>query len=52
MFSGRVSIFTSGSENLHLVERVKSGIRYALTVSFTCDEYAAISDSHFANALN
>ncbi|XP_029661571.1 2-oxoglutarate and iron-dependent oxygenase domain-containing protein 3-like [Formica exsecta] len=49
---GRVSIFTSGSENLHLVEKVKSGTRYALTVSFTCDKNAAISDSHFTDALN
>ncbi|XP_011870556.1 PREDICTED: 2-oxoglutarate and iron-dependent oxygenase domain-containing protein 3-like [Vollenhovia emeryi] len=44
---GRVSIFTSGSENLHLVEKVRSGTRYALTVSFTCDRYAAISDLLF-----
>lgn len=49
---GRVSIFTSGSENLHLVEKIKSGTRYALTVSFTCDENAAISESHFTDALN
>ncbi|KAL6267201.1 hypothetical protein P5V15_000278 [Pogonomyrmex californicus] len=49
---GRVSIFTSGSENLHLVEKVKSGIRYALTVSFTCDKSAAISDLRFTDALN
>ncbi|EGI59472.1 PREDICTED: 2-oxoglutarate and iron-dependent oxygenase domain-containing protein 3-like [Acromyrmex echinatior] len=49
---GRVSIFTSGSENLHLVEKVKSGTRYALTVSFTCDKNAAISDLNFTDALN
>ncbi|KYN15122.1 PREDICTED: 2-oxoglutarate and iron-dependent oxygenase domain-containing protein 3-like [Trachymyrmex cornetzi] len=48
---GRVSIFTSGSENLHLVEKVKSGTRYALTVSFTCDENAAIFDLSFTDAL-
>ncbi|XP_066589500.1 2-oxoglutarate and iron-dependent oxygenase domain-containing protein 3-like [Prorops nasuta] len=41
---GRVSIFTSGRENLHVVERVTSGTRYALTVSFTCDINAAIAD--------
>ncbi|EZA60542.1 hypothetical protein DMN91_009584 [Ooceraea biroi] len=46
---GRVSIFTSGSENLHLVEKVTSGTRYALTVSFTCDQGAAISDPHFTD---
>lgn len=41
---GRVSMFTSGSENLHVVEKVQSGTRYALTISFTCDPNAAISD--------
>ncbi|KAK9502908.1 hypothetical protein O3M35_011593 [Rhynocoris fuscipes] len=40
---GRVSIFTSGKENLHHVERVKSGVRFAITVSFTCDKNYAIS---------
>lgn len=44
---GRVSMFTSGSENLHAVERVQSGVRYALTVSFTCDANAAISDPNY-----
>ncbi|XP_071444507.1 2-oxoglutarate and iron-dependent oxygenase domain-containing protein 3-like [Hetaerina americana] len=42
--TGRVSIFTSGSENRHLEERVKSGVRYALTLSFTCNPNAAIED--------
>lgn len=46
---GRVSMFTSGSENLHAVERVKSGTRYALTVSLTCDINAAISDPSFSS---
>lgn len=41
---GRVSFFTSGSENPHYVERVSSGIRYAITVSFTCDPGKAIDD--------
>ncbi|KAF4527705.1 hypothetical protein B566_EDAN016373 [Ephemera danica] len=41
---GRVSMFTSGSENRHMVERVTSGERFALTVSFTCNTAAAISD--------
>ena len=41
---GRVSIFTSGSENPHFVEKVTSGTRYALTVSFTCDPQYAIKD--------
>ena len=34
---GRVSYFTSGRENEHFVEKVESGTRYAITVSFTCD---------------
>lgn len=41
---GRVSMFTSGAENVHMVEKVTSGTRYALTVSFTCDKKFAISD--------
>lgn len=39
---GRVSFFTSGSENSHYVEKVTDGTRYALTVSFTCDISKAI----------
>lgn len=42
--SGRVSFFTSGAENPHHVEKVKSGIRFAVTVSFTCDPQKAILD--------
>lgn len=34
---GRVSMFTSGSENPHKVEKVTDGIRLALTIAFTCD---------------
>ncbi|XP_054288337.1 2-oxoglutarate and iron-dependent oxygenase domain-containing protein 3-like isoform X1 [Macrosteles quadrilineatus] len=41
---GRVSMFTSGKENLHHIEPVTSGERFALTVSFTCDKDFAISD--------
>nr|XP_015926627.1 2-oxoglutarate and iron-dependent oxygenase domain-containing protein 3 isoform X2 [Parasteatoda tepidariorum] len=41
---GRVSGFTSGAENPHHVEQVKSGSRYAITVSFTCDPKQAIAD--------
>lgn len=41
---GRVSAFTSGSENLHNVEKVTSGIRFAITISFTCNPSFAISD--------
>ncbi|XP_004929738.2 2-oxoglutarate and iron-dependent oxygenase domain-containing protein 3 isoform X1 [Bombyx mori] len=41
---GRVSMFTSGKENLHYVEKVTSGTRYAVTISFTCDKQYAIGD--------
>lgn len=44
LHAGRVSAFTSGAENPHYVERVSSGRRYALTVSFTCDPKFAIKD--------
>uniref|UniRef100_A0A665V9D1 Fe2OG dioxygenase domain-containing protein n=1 Tax=Echeneis naucrates TaxID=173247 RepID=A0A665V9D1_ECHNA len=42
--TGRVSFFSSGSENLHRVEKVTWGTRYAITVSFTCDPAHGISD--------
>ncbi|XP_061912251.1 urotensin-2 receptor 2 isoform X2 [Entelurus aequoreus] len=42
--AGRVSFFSSGSENLHRVETVSWGTRYAITVSFTCDPTQAIAD--------
>ncbi|KAM4525054.1 2-oxoglutarate and iron-dependent oxygenase domain-containing protein 3-like isoform 3-T3 [Odontesthes bonariensis] len=42
--AGRVSFFSSGSENLHRVEKVTWGTRYAITVSFTCDPAHAIAD--------
>lgn len=48
---GRILMFTSGKENLHAVEKVKSGTRYALTVSFTCNLNAAISDPGYRNKL-
>lgn len=41
---GRVLAFTSGSENPHFVEKVSRGVRYALTVSFSCDPSKAIRD--------
>ncbi|CAG9790975.1 unnamed protein product [Diatraea saccharalis] len=40
---GRVSMFTSGRENFHYVEKVTSGVRYALTVAFTCDKQFEIN---------
>lgn len=47
MFSllpGRVSFFTSGSENLHRVEKVHWGTRYAITIAFSCNPDHGISD--------
>lgn len=41
---GRLSMFTSGGENPHYVEKVTSGTRYAATISFTCDKKYAIDD--------
>jgi len=34
---GRVVMFSSGAENVHMVERVTHGRRYVFTVSFSCD---------------
>ncbi|NWU62512.1 OGFD3 protein, partial [Pterocles burchelli] len=42
--AGRVSFFTSGSENLHRVEKVHWGTRYAITISFTCTPPHSIED--------
>lgn len=41
---GRVSMFTSGIENKHYVERVTEGTRYALTIGFSCDPKFAIPE--------
>ncbi|XP_040845762.1 2-oxoglutarate and iron-dependent oxygenase domain-containing protein 3-like [Ochotona curzoniae] len=45
--AGRVSFFTSGSENLHRVEKVRWGTRYAITIAFTCNPDHAIADPTF-----
>ncbi|XP_048346048.1 2-oxoglutarate and iron-dependent oxygenase domain-containing protein 3 isoform X2 [Sphaerodactylus townsendi] len=42
--AGRVSFFTSGTENLHRVEKVHWGTRYAITISFTCNPDHGIGD--------
>lgn len=42
--TGRLSFFTSGSENLHFVEKVTKGTRFAITISFTCEKKFAIPD--------
>ncbi|XP_029782823.1 2-oxoglutarate and iron-dependent oxygenase domain-containing protein 3 isoform X1 [Suricata suricatta] len=44
---GRVSFFTSGSENLHRVEKVHWGTRYAITIAFTCNPDHGIADPEF-----
>lgn len=46
---GRVSMFTSGAENEHFVEKVTKGTRYAITISFTCDKVASIEDPNIDN---
>lgn len=48
----RLSIFTSGAENLHYVEKVTSGTRYAMTISFTCDKNYAIEDPSTNKYIN
>lgn len=45
--AGRVSFFTSGSENLHRVEKVHWGTRYAVTIAFTCNPDHGIADPAF-----
>uniref|UniRef100_A0A8C3Y8V8 2-oxoglutarate and iron dependent oxygenase domain containing 3 n=2 Tax=Catharus TaxID=9184 RepID=A0A8C3Y8V8_CATUS len=42
--AGRVAFFTSGSENLHRVEKVQWGTRFAVTISFSCDPEHGIRD--------
>ncbi|XP_026493558.1 2-oxoglutarate and iron-dependent oxygenase domain-containing protein 3-like [Vanessa tameamea] len=49
---GRLSMFTSGGENFHYVEKVTSGVRYAITISFTCDKKFAINDPSPDNYYN
>ncbi|XP_038597835.1 2-oxoglutarate and iron-dependent oxygenase domain-containing protein 3 [Tachyglossus aculeatus] len=45
--AGRISFFTSGSENLHRVEKVRWGTRFAITISFTCNPDHGIGDPAF-----
>ncbi|NXD41869.1 OGFD3 protein, partial [Copsychus sechellarum] len=46
--AGRVSFFTSGSENVHRVEKVQWGTRFAITISFSCDPAHGIGDPRLA----
>ena len=41
---GKLVLFSSGSEHPHRVTRVTAGTRLALTVAFTCDQRAAVTD--------
>ncbi|KAI6655483.1 2-oxoglutarate and iron-dependent oxygenase domain-containing protein 3-like [Oopsacas minuta] len=43
---GLLSIFTSGNENPHKVEKIRDGVRYALTIGFTCDPNKRINLSN------
>ncbi len=40
--AGRLSFFTSGHENMHYVEPVTSGERWALTIAFSCSAKDAL----------
>ena len=39
---GRLSMFTSSSENPHYVDRVRCGVRRAVTIAFTCNAEVGI----------
>lgn len=39
----RVLLFTTGPENTNYIEQVKTGIRYAMTISFTCETTPQLS---------
>lgn len=45
--AGRVSFFTSGSENLHRVEKVRWGTRYSIVMAFTCNPDNSVTDPAF-----
>jgi hypothetical protein len=49
---GRLSLFTSGSENVHYVRPVLSGVRRALTIAFTCDASKSVEKTLMAKARN
>ena len=48
---GRLLMFTAGGENLHQAQIVESGVRYLMSMWFTCDsrfEFATFLDRHVA----
>jgi hypothetical protein len=47
---GMLNAFTSGAENVHRVNRVTRGVRYALTIAFTCSKEFAVE--HFMPRVN
>jgi len=42
--AGRLVVFTSGRENLHQVKKVLSGVRYVMSMWFTCNEEKKFHD--------
>lgn len=48
--SGRLVSFTSGKENIHYVDRVRSGVRHTLTIAFTCDKKKGVEAKLFKKA--
>jgi len=45
--AGRLATFTSGSENVHHARKVETGVRYVMSMWFTCDstkEFATFMD--------
>ena len=42
--AGMLNVFSSGGENVHRVDQVTKGVRYALTIAFTCDESQAVKE--------
>lgn len=50
-YIGQLLLFTSGSENIHRVEKVNTGIRYALTIAFTCDQQNSVNEQKLRQKL-
>ena len=45
--SGRLVLFTSGSENLHQVKRVTRGTRFVMSMWFTCNKNKEFNPDHY-----
>eukprot|EP00042_Codosiga_hollandica_P031393 m.190380 g.190380 ORF g.190380 m.190380 type:complete len:127 (-) comp53628_c0_seq30:38-418(-) len=50
--TGRLSCFTSGAENNHRVQPIINGMRFALTLGFTCLSEFAIADPSLSEQLS